>query len=192
VKASSRSGVRSEIEQSPLDSTTPSEPSRATSARGLPYATNTFADIENLAGTWTSWYSLTVSGPGTVTARFAATTHSVTFIDFPFNAHLSVTISGGGEARTVAACGTANLPSGVYTLTLSGGSIHGLRWFANSNLTFAPARGTTTTLTVTGSGTIYAVGDPAHAAPTPSGVTHTRVASGAISSEPLPFAGRWS
>ena len=118
---------------------------------------NTLADVENLAGTWTAWYSVTVSGVGTLTARFGELTHPVTFIDFPFDSHLSVTLASGSTTRVIHAGDTVFVEPGVYTLVLTGGSIAGLHWFANSNLTFAPARGATTTLTVTGSGTIYAV-----------------------------------
>jgi hypothetical protein len=121
---------------------------------------NTLADLENLAGTWVFWYSVTVTGPGAISATFGGVTHPVTFIDFPFNPHLSVSISGGGLNRVIPAGDTATLPSGVYTMTLTGGTIPGVAWFANSNLTFAPSSGTTTTLTVTGSGTIYGVEEP--------------------------------
>ncbi|MCI4355956.1 MAG: hypothetical protein L3K18_02270 [Thermoplasmata archaeon] len=115
------------------------------------------ADVENFAGEWVPWYNLTVTGSGTVTAVFGATTHPVTFIDFPFNFHMTVTLTGIGGTKVLHAGQTANLPSGVYTLTLGGGTISGLRWFANSNLTFAPPTGATTNVTIAGSGTIYAV-----------------------------------
>jgi hypothetical protein len=118
----------------------------------------TSADVENSAGTWVAWYNVTISGSGTVTARFSDTTHPVTFIDFPFTATLSANITANGTSHIVAAGATVELPSGVYTLTLTGGTISGLRWFANSNLTFSPSAGSPTTLTVSGSGTIYAVG----------------------------------
>jgi hypothetical protein len=118
----------------------------------------TMADVENSAGTWVAWYNVTIAGSGTITARFSDTTHPVTFIDFPYLSTLSANITAGGTSHIVPAGTTVNLPSGVYTLTLMGGTISGVRWFANSNLTFAPGTGSPTTLTVSGSGTIYAVG----------------------------------
>ncbi|MFI5414944.1 MAG: hypothetical protein ACHQ16_04670, partial [Candidatus Lutacidiplasmatales archaeon] len=110
----------------------------------------TKADIENSAGTWVAWYNVTISGSGTITAKFAPTTHPVTFIDFPFLSTFSVNISANGTSRIVHAGATVLLPSGVYRLTLLGGTIPGLRWYANSNLTFAPNVGSPTTLTVSG------------------------------------------
>jgi hypothetical protein len=119
--------------------------------------TTSIADVENFAGEWVAWYSLTVAGNGTVTAHFGATVHPVTFLDFPYNTHLSVTLTRGGVTTTIRAGQTLELRPGVYAMTLTGGSISGLRWFANSNLTFSPTHGASVTLTVTGSGTIYAV-----------------------------------
>jgi hypothetical protein len=158
-------------------------------------AEGTIADVENLAGTWTAWYNLTVSGAGSITARFVPVTHPVTFIDFPFDPHVSITISGAGMTRVLDAGATTHLASGIYTLTLAGGTIPGLRWFGNSNLTFAPDRGTTTTLSITGSGTIYAVGGPT-ASPTVSheGVLNPRspgLTSASGSPITCPGVGRW-
>jgi len=132
------------------------------------YTMNTLADLENLAGTWVPWYAMNVSGPGTLTADFTPTVHPVTFIDFPYDSHLSLLVVGTDSVTIIHAGKTAYLPSGVYTIALFGGSLAGLRWFANSNLTFSPQRGYVTTLTVDGSGTIYAVGS----AGSGSGIAH--------------------
>ena len=119
--------------------------------------TVSMADVENLAGEWVPWYNVTVNGGGTVTAVFGPVTHPVTFIAFPFNSHLTVTLTRGGATTVLHAGQTAELRPGHYALTLGGGTIPGLQWFANSNLTFAPSTGATTNVTITGSGAIYAV-----------------------------------
>ncbi|MCI4373074.1 MAG: hypothetical protein L3K02_05470 [Thermoplasmata archaeon] len=157
---------------------------------------NTHADIENLAGTWVATYSMAVTGAGSVTALFRDTTVPVTFIDFPFDSHLSVTVSGGGSSWTIPAGDTAHLPLGSYVLSLSGGSLSGLRWFANSNLTFQPDRGNPTHLQVLGSGTIYAVGEPhgggGGGVPTGSGSPATAHPSSVIPSSADLVLVRWN
>jgi hypothetical protein len=119
--------------------------------------TVSMADVENLAGEWVSWYNVTVTGPGTVTAVFGPTEHPVTFVDFPFDSHVTATLTGAGVLKVLHAGQTTDLTPGVYAVMLSGGSNPGLRWFANSNLTFSHSMGAMTLVTVTGSGTIYAV-----------------------------------
>ncbi|MGA8276232.1 MAG: hypothetical protein WB789_06450 [Thermoplasmata archaeon] len=156
---------------------------------------NTLADVENFAGTWTAWYNVTIGGSGTITARFTDVTHPVTFIDFPYDPHLSVTLSSGSTTLVIHAGTTIHLPSGTYTLRLTGGSIARVHWYANSNLTFAPDRGATTTLTVTGSGTIYAVAEPSPA-PASLRAATSHVAAGVMTGGPSSAApvgvGRWN
>jgi hypothetical protein len=56
---------------------------------------------ENVAGTWSFYDLVSLSGSGGVIAHFSRTTHPVTFIDFPYNASATITVSAGGSSRTV-------------------------------------------------------------------------------------------
>ncbi len=129
---------------------------------------NSLADVENLAGVWVSWYSFIVEGNGTLTANFVPIAYPVTFIDFPYDAHASLLVVGTSSVTVIHAGKTAYLAPGDYTMALIGESVTGLRWFANSNLTFSPQHGYISTLTVGGSGTIYAVGSGGSG----SGISH--------------------
>lgn len=119
---------------------------------------SSFADLENLAGTWQFWYGATVSASGTLTARFVPTVHPVTFIDFPLYSGHTLQLTGASGTVTVAPGTTTLLASGLYAMKLLGPSVPGLHWFLTSNLTVSAAHATSTWLTVSGSGAIYAVG----------------------------------
>jgi len=128
------------------------------------YNVSTRADIENLAGTWSFYYVLTLSGSGTVAAHFSAAAHPVTFIDFPYNASATISVTATGLSRTVDAGHTTELPSGVYTVTYHG-SLTSLEWFATGNLSVHSPTSRSTLVTVSGSGALYVVAEPAHSGP---------------------------
>ncbi len=106
-------------------------------------------------------YDVVVSGHGQLTAHFALIVHPITFIDFPFDSTLRITLSGTMGTLTIRAGHTGYLPSGTYRMTLHGGTIPGLEWFANANVTIVSDRDRSTLITIGGSASIYAVGEPA-------------------------------
>lgn len=151
----------------------------------------TMADIENSAGTWQYTYGLVVGGTGHVTARFAPSVVPVTFIDFPYDTSLSIQLSAHGSSFTIAAGSTHLVAPGNYTLTLIGGTVANLHWFASNNLTITSPRATSSALTVHGSGAIYIVAEPPHAGPVVLAPTHSSAASSRLAgSTPGPVVAR--
>jgi Divergent InlB B-repeat domain len=119
---------------------------------------NTHADVENLAGTWTPYRSVDLSGAGTLTAHFTRVHSPVTFIDFPYNSSASIQLYQGLSSKTIYAGHTAGLAPGYYLVTYSGPLTH-LRWFATSNITVLFPGSRVTVIDVRGSGSLYVVSE---------------------------------
>lgn len=113
--------------------------------------------ILNALGEWTTEYELSVSGDGTVYATFVGQTFPVTFVDMPSTTGTIATFTGTGSPIPVHAGTTASLAPGVYSVALTGGSIATVHWVGTSNLTLSGASGLTTSVTVAGSATLYAL-----------------------------------
>ena len=130
--------------------------------------TITTLDSLNALGEWVLQYELTVSGAGTVYASFVGQTFPVTFVDDPSATGTVATFTGTGPGVPVRAGNTGNFAAGMYAVTLSGGAIPAAHWAATSNLTLSATTGLTVSVTVSGSGTLYAL---AIALPVVTGVT---------------------
>jgi hypothetical protein len=113
---------------------------------------------QNALGEWQTLDKLDLTGNATVTARFAPTAYPVTFVDVPSSSGGIVTWHGPSGTVTVPSGATANLLAGSYSASLSGGTFSGANWTASSNLTLTGTpTGTSATISVDGSGTLYAL-----------------------------------
>jgi hypothetical protein len=79
-------------------------------------------------------------------------------VDVPSSSGGIVTWNGPSGTITVPSGSTADLLAGSYAVSLTGGTFSGANWTAPSNLTLTGgATGTSTTVSVAGSGTLYAL-----------------------------------
>jgi List-Bact-rpt repeat protein len=111
----------------------------------------------NGIGEWVPRYDLNVSGAGNLTANFVNWTVPVTFVDDPSSTGTVATFTAGGVSVPIGGGTTASLRPGTYVVTVSGGLISTARWAGTSNLTLSATSGLSITVTVAGSGTLYAL-----------------------------------
>jgi hypothetical protein len=110
----------------------------------------------NALGEWVTQYELIVTGAGTVTADFSGETVPVTFVDFPSSIGTIAKFTSASPPFSIDAGATGSVAPGSYTVSIMPG-VTGVRWTATSNLTLSGASGTTVTVAVGGSGTLYAL-----------------------------------
>lgn len=112
----------------------------------------------NGQGEWVAQYEAFVNGSGNLTANFAPRVHPVTFVDFPADPAVRISLTGPGVHLVLHAGRTAFLGSGVYALALLGPAPAGLHWFATTNLTVLGPSSANTSIVIAGSGALYLVG----------------------------------